>query len=275
MSFTNKFYTADLHFGHNGIIRYCQKTRPFSSTEEMDAALIKNINNRCGKEDILYILGDFAVGCSDEYIEHIFHQIRARKILILGNHDLDNKGRVKQVLSRLQWDIPPVHAHVSRDEGDLIYLHHYACRSWPGSPSAYHFYGHSHGSLPTYGNSIDVGVDNIGLSPLRAYEIKRIIDAKMSWTSAMHDVFGECFPWASSVQISEDRQAHVQHLFSAMRENDWLTSVKVTAIRELTDGELFFDFSLNPKISKKRGNQITALFAEFRVDPNFTRFQGW
>ena len=35
------WYTADLHLGHEGILRFCN--RPFASVGEMDAALIANL----------------------------------------------------------------------------------------------------------------------------------------------------------------------------------------------------------------------------------------
>ncbi len=34
------WYTADPHFGHENILRFCQ--RPFRSTSEMDAAILAN-----------------------------------------------------------------------------------------------------------------------------------------------------------------------------------------------------------------------------------------
>lgn len=38
-----KFYIADLHLGHEAVIRMCD--RPFSSIDEMDSMLIKNWNS--------------------------------------------------------------------------------------------------------------------------------------------------------------------------------------------------------------------------------------
>ena len=43
------YYTADTHFGHNNIIRLCN--RPFSTIEEMDNTLIKNWNERVSNND--------------------------------------------------------------------------------------------------------------------------------------------------------------------------------------------------------------------------------
>lgn len=51
--------TADLHFGHANIMKYCN--RPFDSTENMDKTILDNINHCVSEDDELYILGDFAM----------------------------------------------------------------------------------------------------------------------------------------------------------------------------------------------------------------------
>lgn len=160
MSFVRKLFTADLHLGHHGILRHCPATRPFDSVEAMDTEIVSRINERVEKSDILYIVGDFAVSGDAEYVRHLFHAINGRKVLVLGNHDLDNKGRVRKVLAALPWDRPPTHAVETTDEGCRLYLHHYACRTWPAAHhGSYHLYGHSHGNLASMGRSRDVGID--------------------------------------------------------------------------------------------------------------------
>jgi calcineurin-like phosphoesterase family protein len=180
MSFTRKWYTADLHFGHSNIRKHCPDTRNFEIVEEMDIAVMWRVQERVGKDDILYILGDFAV-CSDaEYVRHCFHMLPGRKRLILGNHDLDSKGRVNKVIRDLPWDQPPVHALETTDEGCHVYLHHYACRVWPHHlRGGYHLFGHSHGSLEPQGRSRDVGIDcpDTNFAPLTFKEIQESLDA--------------------------------------------------------------------------------------------------
>lgn len=50
------YFTADTHFGHENVIRFCG--RPFSCAAEMDEALIANWNSRVKGNDTVYILGD-------------------------------------------------------------------------------------------------------------------------------------------------------------------------------------------------------------------------
>lgn len=179
MSFTAKYYTADLHLGHHGILRHCSATRLFDTVEAMDAAIVERINERASATDLLYVLGDFAVARDHEYVKHVFHEIKARKVLVLGNHDLDRKGRIRKDLVSLPWDRPPAHALETTDGGCRIYLHHYACRVWPAAHhGAYHLYGDSHGSMPPVGRSRDVGIDcsDLNFAPATFAELRETLD---------------------------------------------------------------------------------------------------
>ena len=79
------YFTADQHFGHTGIIRYCN--RPFDSVRDMDAFLIQSHNSVVSPEDDCYMLGDFTMTTNQDYIRSILSKLNGRKHLILGNHD--------------------------------------------------------------------------------------------------------------------------------------------------------------------------------------------
>lgn len=78
------FFTSDLHFGHKNVLRF--DDRPFTSVEEMDAAIIKNWNDRVGKTDRAYILGDVS-WYNTRKTEELLGSLNGHKILIAGNHD--------------------------------------------------------------------------------------------------------------------------------------------------------------------------------------------
>lgn len=78
------FLIGDNHFHHCIINIYCQ--RPFKNIDEMNEILIRNWNKTVGKQDIVYVLGDFALCGKDKIIE-VGKRLKGRKRLILGNHD--------------------------------------------------------------------------------------------------------------------------------------------------------------------------------------------
>lgn len=81
---TNTWYVSDSHFNHNRIIDYCN--RPFNSVEDMNETMIKRWNSVVGKDDIVWHLGDFALG-NKEYITNIVNQLNGKIKLTKGNHD--------------------------------------------------------------------------------------------------------------------------------------------------------------------------------------------
>lgn len=78
------FLIGDCHFGHRNIINYCN--RPFKDVEDMNEKLVKYWNNVVGANDIVYVVGDFAL-CGKQKIIEIGQRLNGRKRLILGNHD--------------------------------------------------------------------------------------------------------------------------------------------------------------------------------------------
>ncbi len=160
MSFATKRYIADLHFGHFSIIKNCN--RPFASTAEMDAEIVRRWNAVVAKNDITYILGDYGRPGKDDVhaFRRLFHSLNGSKVLVLGNHDLRNDGSVEPEIARLSWAQAPSHLLEIKDSGRRVILSHYALRVWPASHhGSVHFYGHSHGRLAGLGLSRDVGVD--------------------------------------------------------------------------------------------------------------------
>ena len=77
---------SDTHFSHYNMVHKF-KTRPFSTVEEMDEALMDNWNSVVKPGDKVYHLGDVTFGNKENYIKNIHKRLNGKKRLIVGNHD--------------------------------------------------------------------------------------------------------------------------------------------------------------------------------------------
>ena len=79
-----RWFTSDLHFGHENIIRYCH--RPFADVAEMHEVLVGRWNERVDRDDEVWVLGDVAMGPIEQSLS-LVRQLQGRKVLVTGNHD--------------------------------------------------------------------------------------------------------------------------------------------------------------------------------------------
>jgi calcineurin-like phosphoesterase family protein len=79
-----RWFTADLHFGHANIIRYCD--RPFPDVPTMDAGLVERWNDVVAADDEVWVLGDVAMGPIDASLANV-GRLAGTKLLVPGNHD--------------------------------------------------------------------------------------------------------------------------------------------------------------------------------------------
>lgn len=149
-------FTSDMHIGHKNIITYSQ--RPFKDVQEMNEALIENWNAKVQTKDIVWNLGDFSFQPYKEF-KQTLRRLNGEINLVLGNHDkmiIENREELlKEGLLNSIQDYKEL-----KYQGERMVLFHFSCRVWNGSHKGnIHLYGHSHGSLPPHGRSVDIGVD--------------------------------------------------------------------------------------------------------------------
>lgn len=161
------WFTSDTHFGHAGILYH----RPFDTLKEMHQTIIGRWNELVRPSDEVWHLGDFAWNKAD--FAEFRQQLNGSIHLVRGNHD----PRSARLLEGL---FASVHsAHYLRTAGKRIYLHHYACRTWRSSVrGSWHLYGHSHGHIPDYGRSTDVGVDAWDFRPVSLEQLEELFEGR-------------------------------------------------------------------------------------------------
>lgn len=79
---SNIFFTADIHFNHSNIVKYCN--RPFDNIEEMNNKIIDSWNNTVKDDDIIYYVGDFCFKSKYKFWEN---KLNGKIIYFRGNHD--------------------------------------------------------------------------------------------------------------------------------------------------------------------------------------------
>lgn len=178
------FFTSDLHFCHQNILKFCN--RPWKTTEEMDKALIENWNSVVGKDDIVFDLGDFAFAPNWRWKE-ILSQLNGKHYLILGNHDITRwpgdsiMGMFAGVFQQL----------ILKIDGRVVYLNHYPYLCFGGAwrnpqNAAWQLFGHIHSGPKCTGKDCDrlnnifpyqyeVGVDNNNYTPISWEQVKEKI----------------------------------------------------------------------------------------------------
>lgn len=96
---SNRFFISDTHFGHKNIINYSD--RPFDNFEDMDWQIVNNWNHVVGDTDVVYHLGDVAMGDSTRW-DNILKSLNGYKVLVTGNHDRIFAGEKPR--QRERWD---------------------------------------------------------------------------------------------------------------------------------------------------------------------------
>lgn len=191
------WFTADTHFGHGNIIKYC--LRPFLTPQERSAAerdarhspklspetvrrhdesLLDAINSRVQRTDTLWILGDFCWG-GRQLAQQYRDRIECQNVhLVWGNHDAPDVG---PVFGRT---LEQGMVHV---EGQDIWLNHYPMRSWHKAfHGSWHLYGHVHGKLAgedarlSWRLTRDVGVDACDYRPVSFAELRDYMQPRIA-----------------------------------------------------------------------------------------------
>jgi len=177
----NIWFTSDPHFLHANIIKYCN--RPFEDIKEMNQTLVNNWNSVVGEDDLIFCLGDFALGKESD-CNHILKSLNGHKVLIKGNHE---KTVMKKSFNRDEFDggiyqlleIKVNDEEVSNEFQDII-LCHYTMMTWNKSHrGAWQLFGHVHGMFDNSPNlspnQFDVGVDSHDFTPISYQRVKEII----------------------------------------------------------------------------------------------------
>ena len=176
------FLTSDTHFCHNQAFLY--EPRGFSSTEEMNEAIIANWNSIVKPEDRVIHLGDIMLNNNENGIECL-KRLNGQICIVWGNHDSEAR---KTLIGALPNIIILGYAHQFRYGKLSIYMSHYPTltANYDDKYFSQHvlsLHGHTHQKT----NWLDlknpflyhVGLDSHNNTPIHIDEI--ITDIRQRW----------------------------------------------------------------------------------------------
>ena len=190
------WFTADLHFTHTRIIEL--SNRPFRDAQDMDETLIRNWNETVAPDDVVWVLGDFAIEGGWEKALTYVPRLNGHKRLISGNHDRcwagkSDAARFQRFYFEAGFEVVDSAGRtklpsVRQDErGRKVVLSHFPYRE-DHTDDARHtqfrlpdtggwlVHGHVHEAFTVAERGVNVGVDRWDFRPVSALKIAQIID---------------------------------------------------------------------------------------------------
>lgn len=155
---------ADVHLGHKNIHKY----RNFETNEEHDAIIKENYHHRVTKRDVVFFLGDIAF--THEALAEIKTWEGAKKVLIVGNHDLERGIKMRDLC----------------DVYDEVYSFRRYKEFWLSHPPMHpeelrgkvNIHGHVHEKTIDDPRYFNTSMENINYEPINLEEVReRVYDA--------------------------------------------------------------------------------------------------
>jgi len=138
--------------------------------------MIAKWNERVGKDDVVWHLGDFGFHSTAEQLNPILGQLQGTINVVLGNHDYN-----PDLETTAYWRINQFFEYKKiLVNSQAIVLCHYPLQEWDGSfRGSWHLHGHSHNQWPqSPWKRLDVGVDGHGFYPWSFEELKAVMDTR-------------------------------------------------------------------------------------------------
>lgn len=154
------WFISDTHFGHENIIKYCN--RPFNNAAEMDEFMIQEWNKLVKTGDHVYHLGDVMMG-DKEKLGSMLRRLNGKLRLCAGNHDNLKSpylmDRFEKVMLWRNWkEIGVTFAHIPMDADQL--------------PYGVQAHGHIHNKTKE-GPYINICVEHTGYKPVHFDQVAK------------------------------------------------------------------------------------------------------
>lgn len=161
-----KFITADPHFGHENIIKFCPLTRgQFKDVKEMNESIVERWNEAVSDKDVVYLLGDISMRMEKEDVWHLLSRLLGRLIIVRGNHDPMNlisylKANNYRYGRGQKFEFHDVGLMIVENSKEY-YLTHYPVDLGNRPVRRRNLHGHLHHSEARHSACFNIGMDSI------------------------------------------------------------------------------------------------------------------
>lgn len=156
------YIISDEHYFHENIIHYCN--RPYKTTKEFQADMIKRHNETVEPGSTVYHLGDFALTDNWKKLAAILNKLNGNHHLIVGNHDW------MYIWNYVDAGFISVHtSFILEDKYNLIHDPSAAC----GLKDMFWIHGHLHNNTISADNCFNACVEVNDYRPVDFEQIKQ------------------------------------------------------------------------------------------------------
>lgn len=174
---SNIFITSDLHFNHDK--DFIWKERGFSSVNEMNEAIVNNWNQTVSDDDIVYLLGDVAMGSDLQASLRLINKLKGKKYLAYGNHDTE--ARIKAFKTNRFFEDIQMGYRLKYKKHMFILTHYPTITANGDDLRVINLYGHTHQKDNFFEDKsymYHVGVDSHDCTPVSLETIIKEIKIK-------------------------------------------------------------------------------------------------
>ena len=169
----NIWIISDTHFNHNK--DFILQPRCFSTVEEMNEGIIEKWNSLVQPNDIIYHLGDMALGDINDAVP-LIKRLNGKIRLAIGNHDTDAKLKIYSTISNIE-DIQFGY-RVKKGKNTFLLTHYPQLTGNYDTSKTYSIHGHTHLTdtfTEGYDLMFNVSCEALCCVPINIENIKQLI----------------------------------------------------------------------------------------------------
>lgn len=233
---TERYFIGDIHAGHDNILKWRNQ---FRDEQDMYESVKDNYHSVVTKRDVVVFMGDIAM--TKKRLQDIKQWTAFKKVMILGNHDLERDGIKVHDL----FDVFDEIHGVEKKNGfwlTHVPLHPSELRGKPN------IHGHTHGTNINDFRYFNASCENINFTPISIQDIrKRMASDKENYIKSIKGSNLKSFKYSNGFR-AESKVFRSDELIKALSALDYQDNVDILYHNDSGIGSniIVYDTNKNP-----------------------------